>query len=271
MSLLSGVCKHKRLKVFSFNCNKISNQTQETNRKKTIVLVHGAFADGSSWSKVIPLLLAQDLNVVAVQNPTTSLADDVAAVNRALESISEPVILVGHSWGGVVITEAGVHEKVEALVYVSAFAPSDAQSVNDLLADYPQPEWFGAVSADSGGFLKISTEGIAEYFAQDLSDDEKSLVATVQTPFALSANADKVTVNSWSEKPSWFVVSANDRIIYPELERKMAEKLGAKVTEVSASHVSMLAKPEEVAAVILDAAQVLENQKTEESFSKGAE
>jgi len=249
----------------------MSEQTQTTNNLKTIVLVHGSFADATSWSKVIPILQKQGFNVIAVQNPTTSITDDVAAVNRALESVDGQVVLAGHSWGGMVITEAGVHEKVAALVYVSAFAPSVGQSINDLFADYPQPEWFGAVSADSGGFLKISNEGIGKYFAQDLSDDEKSLVATVQTPFALSANADKVTVNSWSEKPSWFVVSANDLIIYPELERKMAEKLGAKVTEVSASHVSMLAKPEEVAAVILDAAQVLENQKPEESFSKGAE
>jgi pimeloyl-ACP methyl ester carboxylesterase len=227
----------------------MSNQTN-----KTIVLVHGAFADGSSWSKIIPLLLAKGLNVVAVQNPTTSLADDVAAVNRALESISEPVVLVGHSWGGVVITEAGVHEKVQALVYVSAFAPSAGQSVNDLFADYPQPVWFGSVSADSGGFLKISATGIGEYFAQDLSAEEKSIVAAVQTPFAASANAEKVTKAAWSEKPSWFVVSENDLIIYPELERQMAEKIGAKVTEVSASHVSMLAKPEEVAEVIFAAA-----------------
>jgi pimeloyl-ACP methyl ester carboxylesterase len=233
----------------------MSNQTQETNRKKTIVLVHGAFADGSSWSKVIPLLLAEGFNVVALQNPTTSLADDVAAVNRALESISGPVVLVGHSWGGVVITEAGINEKVQALVYVSAFAPSAGQSVNDLFAGYPQPEWFGEVSADSGGFLKISTEGIGEYFAQDLTEEEKSVVAAVQTPFAASSNANKVSKAAWEEKPSWFVVSANDRIIYPELERKMAEKIGAKTTEVSASHVSMLANPEEVANVILAAAE----------------
>lgn len=230
---------------------------EKNSDKQTIVLVHGAFADATSWSKVIPILQKQGFIVIAVQNPTTSLADDVAAVNRALESVEGKVVLAGHSWGGVVITEAGTHEKVGALVYVSAFAPSIGQSINDLFADYPQPEWFGAVSADSGGFLKISNEGIGKYFAQDLSDEEKSLVATVQTPFALSANAEKVTVNSWSEKASWFVVSANDRIIYPELERKMAEKLGAKVTEVSASHLSMLAKPEEVAAVITEAAESL--------------
>lgn len=228
---------------------------QTTTAIKTIVLVHGAFADGSSWNKVIPILQQKGFRVIAVQNPTTSLADDVAAVNRALESVEGQAVLAGHSWGGVVITEAGVHEKVAALVYVSAFAPAENQSINDLFADYPQPEWFGAVSADSGGFLKISDEGIAEYFAQDLTDEEKAIVAAVQTPFALSSNADKVTKTAWSDKPSWFVVSENDRIIYPDLERKMAEKIGAKVTEVSASHVSMLAKPEEVAEVIISAAE----------------
>ncbi|MEH1942222.1 MAG: alpha/beta fold hydrolase [Nostoc sp.] len=145
--------------------------------QKTIVLVHGAFADGTSWSKVIPLLQAKGLNVVAVQNPTDSLANDVAAVNRVLESINEPVVLVGHSWGGMVITEAGNHEKVAALVYVSAFAPSENQSVNDLFADYPQPEWFSAVAADSSSFLTISTVGIGEYFAQDLTAGEKAGVA----------------------------------------------------------------------------------------------
>ncbi len=242
----------------------------EENNKKTIVLVHGAFADATSWSKVIPILLQKGFDVIAVQNPTTSLADDVAAVNRTLESVDGQCVLAGHSWGGVVITEAGMHEKVAALVYVSAFAPSVGQSINDLFADYPQPEWFGAVSADSGGFLKISMQGIGEYFAQDLSDDEKAIVTTVQTPFALSSNANKVTKAAWEEKPSWFVVSENDKIIYPELERKLAEKLGAKTTEVSASHVSMLAKPEEVAEVIISAAQNSENRKTVDSFSKGA-
>ncbi|MEP6901873.1 MAG: alpha/beta hydrolase [Actinomycetota bacterium] len=237
----------------------MTEQRQTPNAKKTIVLVHGAFADGSSWSKVIPILQKRGFKVIAVQNPTVSLADDVAAVNRVLETQTEPVVLAGHSWGGVVITQAGVHEKVAALVYVSAFAPSENQSVNDLFADYLPPEWFSAVSADSGGFLTISTDGIAEYFAQDLTAEEKSFVAAVQTPFAASANDDKVTQTAWSQKPSWFVISANDRIIYPDLERKMAEKIGAKAIEVAASHVSMLAQPEEVAKVILDAAAITDN------------
>lgn len=234
---------------------------------KTIVLVHGAFADGSSWSKVIPILQEKGFNVIAVQNPTTSLADDVAAVNRVLDMQTEPVVLAAHSWGGVVITEAGVHEKVAALVYVSAFAPGENQSINDLLADYPQPEWFGATGADSGGFLKLSTDGIAEYFAQDLTDEEKLLVAAVQTPFAASAINDKVSEPAWSKKPSWFVVSENDRIIYPDLERKSAAKIGAKVTELSASHVSMLAKPQEVAEVIIAAAESAQNQHSQSANS----
>lgn len=243
----------------------MSEQTQSTIKK--IILVHGAFADGSSWSKVIPILQEKGFEVVAVQNPTTSLADDVAAVNRALESIDEPVVLVGHSWGGVVITEAGTHEKVRALVYVSAFAPSVGESINDLFAPYPQPEWFGAVSSDSGGFLRISDAGIAEYFAQDLSDEEQALVAAVQTPFALSSNADKATKAAWETKPSWFVVSENDKIIYPELERKMAEKIGAKTTEVSAGHGSMLAKPEEVANVIIAATESAQSQQSQSAGS----
>lgn len=238
----------------------MEENTQTKTAVKTIVLVHGAFADGSSWNKVIPILQEKGFDVIAVQNPTTSLADDVAAVDRALEAVDGPVVLAAHSWGGVVITQAGVHEKVAALVYVSAFAPGENQSINDLLADYPQPEWFAATSADSGGFLKLSTEGIAEYFAQDLTDEEKLLVAAVQIPFAASAIADKVTETAWSEKPAWFVVSENDRIIYPDLERKTAEKIGAKTTELPASHVSMLAKPQEVADVIFAAAESAENQ-----------
>lgn len=237
---------------------------QKNTNKKTIVLVHGAFADATSWGKVIPILQNQGFDVIAVQNPTTSLADDVAAVNRALESVDGKVVLAGHSWGGVVITEAGTHEKVGALVYVSAFAPSVGQSVNDLFAPYPQPEWFGSVSSDSGGFLRFSTEGIAKYVAQDLSEVEIAVAAAVQTPFALSANSDKVSNAAWENKPSWFVVSKNDRTIYPELEREMAEKIGAKTTEVEASHMSMIAKAEEVAAVIIEAAESLNAPQTAE-------
>ena len=230
---------------------------QSTGNKGTIVLVHGAFADATSWSKVISILLAEGCEVVAVQNPTASLAGDVEAVNRALEAVEGPVVLAGHSWGGVVISEAGVHEKVGALVYVAAFAPAAGQSVEDLFADYPPPEWFGAVSSDSGGFLKISAAGISEYFAPDLSDEEKGIVAAVQTPFAAAANGERTTTAAWGEKPSWYVVARNDRIIDPDLERRMAEKIGARTVDVDAGHVAMLSRPEQVAAVIVEAARSL--------------
>jgi pimeloyl-ACP methyl ester carboxylesterase len=231
----------------------MTESTPQTGRINTVVLVHGAFADGSSWSKVIERLQAQNINVVSVQNPTTSLADDVAAVNRALESQTGPVVLAGHSWGGVVITQAGLSDKVAALVYVSAFAPAEGQSINDLFSPYPQPEWFGAVKADSGSFLTLSPQGIADFFAPDLTPAEIGLVSATQIPFALKSNDDKATQAAWRTKPSWFVLSENDRIIAPELQKAMAEKIGAQVTPLPASHVSMLAKPDEVTAVILKA------------------
>lgn len=231
----------------------MSTSTSQTTRAKSVVLVHGAFADGSSWSKVIERLQAQNINVVAVQNPTTSLSEDVEAVNRVLESQTEPVVLVGHSWGGVVITQAGNSDKVAALVYISAFAPSENQSINDLFSDYPTPEWFSSVKADSGGFLTLSPQGIAEFFAPDLTPVEIGLVAATQIPFAAKANDDKVTQAAWRDKPSWFVLSENDRIIAPELQKAMAEKIQAKITPIPSSHLSLLAQSGEVTAVILQA------------------
>lgn len=234
-------------------------QSQGSQNPTTIVLVHGAFADTSSWSKVISRLQAQGLNVIAVQNPTSSLAADVAAVNQVLDSVNGPVVLAGHSWGGVVITQAGTSANVGALVYVSAFAPSLEQSINDLFAPYPQPEWFGAVTADSAQNLTLSHEGIAQFFAPDLEPAEIDIVTTAQIPFALSANADKVTETAWSSKPSWFVLSEDDRIIRPDLQEKMASTIGARVTRVPASHLALLSKPDEVASVILDAAETLKS------------
>lgn len=225
----------------------------------TIVLVHGAFADTSSWDKVISRLQTQGQSVMAVHNPTTSLAADVAAVNEVLDSIAGPVVLAGHSWGGVVITQAGVSDKVAALVYVSAFAPSQGQSINDLFAPYPQPEWFGSVSADAAQNLTLSREGVAEFFAPDLDSSEIDSVTSAQIPFALSANADKVSQTAWSTRPSWFVLSEQDRIIRPDLQEKMAGTIGARVTRVPASHLAILSHPDGVAAVIQGAAQSLKS------------
>jgi pimeloyl-ACP methyl ester carboxylesterase len=218
---------------------------------KNIVLVHGAFADGSSWSKVIPLLEARGAHVVAVQNPLSSLRDDVAATRRAIDAQQGPVILVGHSWGGPVITEAGNDDKVKALVYVSAFAPDNGQSIADLTQGLPAPAWAADLRKDSGGFLTMSTEGILRNFAQDLPPSAARLVAATQGPWAESAISDKVSTAAWHGKPSAFVVTDLDRMIDPALQAKMAANIGATVTHVRASHVGLLSQPAAVAAAII--------------------
>lgn len=225
--------------------------------QKTVVLVHGAFADGSSWEKVIPLLQAKGLQVVAVQNPLTSLADDVAATTRAIDAQRGPVILVGHSWGGTVITEAGAHDKVAALVYVAAFAPDAGQSSNDLGKDGPPPPGLATIRPDSAGFLYLSPESVARDFAQDLPAARTAIMAVTQGPIFGKAFDEKVRNAAWRSKPSWYVVAENDRMIQPDLERAMARKINAKTTALPASHVPMLSRPGEVAAVILDAVATL--------------
>ena len=220
---------------------------------KTVVLVHGAFADGSSWEKVIPLLQAKGLHVVAVQNPLTSLADDVAATKRAIDAQKGPVVLAGHSWAGTGITEAGANDKVAALVYVAAFAPAAGESTSDVTKAAPPPPGSASIHGDSEGFLSLDAEGVARNFAQDLPAAQTKVMAATQGPIAAKAFDEKVTNAAWKTKPSWYVVAENDRMIQPDLERAMAKKIKAKVTSLPTSHVAMLARPKEVAAVILAA------------------
>jgi pimeloyl-ACP methyl ester carboxylesterase len=224
------------------------------NPPKTVVLVHGAFADGSSWERVIPLLRAKGLHVVAVQNPLTSLADDVAATRRAIDAQTGPVILVGHSWGGTVITEAGADDKVAALVYVAAFAPDAGQSSNDLGKDGPPPPFLAHVHADGAGFLALTPEGVARDFAQDLPAAQTAVMAVTQGPIFGKAFDERVTNVAWKTRPSWFIVADKDRMIQPDLERAMAKKINAKTTTLPTSHVPMLSRPDDVATVILAAA-----------------
>ena len=222
--------------------------------QKTVVLVHGAFADGSSWEKVIPLLQAKGLKVVAVQNPLTTLADDVAATKRAIDAQGGPVILVGHSWAGTVITEAGAHDKVAALVYVAAFAPDEGQSSNDLGKDGPPPPGSANIRPDSAGFLSLTPEGVARDFAQDLPAAQAAVMAVTQGPIAGKTFDERVTNAAWKTKPSWFIVAEKDRMIQPDLERAMAKKINARTTALPTSHVPMLSRPNDVATVILAAA-----------------
>ncbi|HTP04009.1 MAG TPA: alpha/beta hydrolase [Nitrospirota bacterium] len=221
---------------------------------KNIILVHGAFADGSSWSKVIKILQAKGYNVTAVQIPLTSLADDVAATNRALALQTGPVILVGHSWGGVVITEAGMDPKVAGLVYVAALAPDAGEVVGDIGKNYPPPPALAAPIVDKQGFMSLSTDAVVKHFASDLPAAEARVVAATQGPIIASAFGAKVSTVSWKTKPSWYIVSKLDGAIAPDEERFFAKRMKATTTELNASHVSMLSKPKDVAAVIMKAA-----------------
>lgn len=230
-----------------------SAATTNAQPKPTVVLVHGAFADGSTWNKVIPLLQAKGLNVVSVQNPLTSLDDDVTATRRALDAQKGPVVLVGHSWGGMVITQAGQHENVKALVYIAAFAPSEGESVADMSKAYPTPTGLTHVVADKEGFLTLSPDGIEKYLAPDVSSDQTRLMIATQTPIRGSSFEQKVTAAAWKTRPSWYLLSEQDHMIQPELQGAMAKKISAQVTRASADHVPHLSKPEAVAEIILEA------------------
>lgn len=230
---------------------------QSTDPHPTIVLVHGAWADGSSWSRVIPLLLEQGLPVVAVQNPTTSLADDVAATRRALNAVQGPVVLVGHSWGGAVITEAGNDPKVKALVYVAAFAPAAGEALGALVGAYPPPPALSHIVDDGTGFLKLAEQGWIEDVAADLPAIEARTLAVVQPPLAASTFSDTISEAAWANRPCWYIVSAEDRVVSVELERHFASRMEATTSELPAGHLSLLSRPAEVAAVIRDAAKTV--------------
>jgi pimeloyl-ACP methyl ester carboxylesterase len=230
-----------------------TGQTPPSQGAKTVLLVHGAWADGSSWSRVIPLLEAKGLHVVSVQIPLTSFADDVAATQRAIALEDGPVLLVGHSYGGAVITEAGNESKVTGLVYVSAVAPDHGESTFGLISSVATP--IGSeLRPDKSGFLKLTPKGVAEDFAQDLSANEIEVLTATQVPVSVAAMKGEITTPAWKSKPSWYIIAANDRSISPELEASQAKKIGATTTTVSSSHVIMLAQPSKVAAVIFDAA-----------------
>lgn len=221
----------------------------------TIVLVHGAFADGSSWSKVIPILEAKGYKVVAVQNPLSSLADDVAATQRVVDAQTGKVVLVGHSWGGTVITQAGTSDKIKALVYVAAFAPSEGEATANLGKDYAVPPGIATLKADAGGYLWLPADSVAQNFAQDVKPAEAKLIAATQGPIAAKAFGDTTSVAAWKTKANYYIVASKDRMIAPELEQAFAKKIGATVTTLPTSHVPMVSQPAKVAEVIIAAAQ----------------
>src|SRR6202167_3875142 len=194
---------------------------------RNIVLVHGAWADGSCWSRVIALLQAKGFHVVAVQNPLTSLADDVAATKRIIALQDGPVILVGHSYAGVVITEAGNDPKVVGLVYVAAFAPGDGESINSVSKPYPPAPLGSELRPDAQGFLTATPKGIAEDMAQELSVGEQQILTATQGQTAAAVFGATVTTAAWKSKPSWAVIAGKDRAIPPQLEKDEAASMKA--------------------------------------------
>jgi len=222
---------------------------------KNIVLVHGAFADGSSWSKVIPLLQAKGFNVIAVQNPLTSLPDDVAATKRALDMMEGPVLLVAHSYGGMVISEAGNDPKVVGLVYIDALIPNDGQSVVDVIQPYPPSPGNTEFQQDASGFLTLSFKGIDSYFAQDLNEVDRKILYATQTPWAAKGTLDKISKAAWKNKPSWCIIGLYDETIPPALTRAEAKMINATTLELESSHVPMLSQPKKVTDFIINAAR----------------
>jgi pimeloyl-ACP methyl ester carboxylesterase len=226
---------------------------QSNNTKPTIVFVHGIWADGSSWTAQIEALQAKGYPVIAVQNPVTSLADDVAATKRAIARAKGKVILVGHSWGGFVITQAGNDPKVVGLVYVAAFAPDLGETIPTMaafgpatkLADYFEPQ---------DGVLYMSKAGVETVFAQDLNPKQQALVYATQIPATPSVFGDKGGEPAWKTKPNWYIVAKSDFALGTEQERFMAKRMRAKTTELEGSHVVMISHAKEVLAVIEAAA-----------------
>ena len=218
-----------------------------------VVLVHGAYADGSSWSKVIPRLQAAGLGVTAVQHPLTTLQDGVEIPRRAIALNPGPTVLVGHSFAGMIVTEAGVDPAVSALVYVAARAPDAGEDYGALAKTYPLPPASAGV-VWSEGWGRLSEEAFLRDFAGDLPPEEARVLCAVQGPISDTLFTGRTTHAAWRDKPSWYAVSTEDRTIDPDLERFMAKRMGATTIELAASHVSLVSHPAEVSDLILAAA-----------------
>lgn len=223
--------------------------------KPTVILVHGAFADGSGWGDVIPLVEKAGYEVTAVQNPLTSFADDVATTRRLIDAQQGAVVLVGHSYGGAVITKAAVGaSNVKALVYVAAFAPDTGENLQSLLEKYPS-KIGAALVPDAAGFLYIDRTKFKEAFAADVSDRDLSILAAAQKPINSQTFGQVYETPAWKEIPSWYLIATNDQAINPTLQRVFAERMKATTREVNSSHVPFVSNPTAVADIIDDAAK----------------
>jgi pimeloyl-ACP methyl ester carboxylesterase len=221
---------------------------------RNVVLVHGLFADGSSWAEVIPRLQAAGLNVTAVQNPLTTLPEAVASAQRVLSRQDGPTVLVGHSFSGMIVTEAGMHPNVSALVYVAARAPDAGEDYAALAKKFPTPPASAGIIFD-GDEGRLSEEAFLRDFAGDVPEAKAKILYAVQEPFQKALLTGRTTQAAWRSKPSFYAVSSEDRTINPDLERFMAKRMGAKTIEVKAIHLSLISHPDEITSLILEAAQ----------------
>jgi len=225
-----------------------------TDTVRNVVLVHGGFVDGSGWQGVYESLTRDGFRVSIVQNPTLSLDGDAAATRWVLDAQDGPAVLAGHSYGGAIITEAGTHPNVAALVYVCAFAPDKDESVGSLIAGFPADGPQPPILPPRDGFLFLDRDKFHASFAADLPDSQAAFMADSQVPWNVAAPAAPVTDPAWRSKPSWYLVTSQDRMIPPSAQRTMAGRIGATVSEVAASHSVYVSQPEAVATVIAQAA-----------------
>jgi pimeloyl-ACP methyl ester carboxylesterase len=227
------------------------------NAKANVVLVHGGFVDGSGWQAVYELLTADGYRVSVVQNPTLSLEGDVAATRQVIDAQDGPVVLVGHSYGGAVITEAGTHDQVAALVYIAAFAPDKGESVNTLIADPPPGAPVPPILPPRDGFLFLDRDKFAGSFAADLPAELAAFMADSQVPWGVNALGGSITEPAWRIKPSWYLVATDDRMIPQPAQRAMSERAGATVIQAPGSHAIYVSQPSAVAALIHEAASAV--------------
>lgn len=244
----------KLIQIISFilvtlNINNMAT-AQRNQPIKNIVIVHGAFADGSSWENVFKILSSKGYHVTMVQNPLTSLEDDVAATNRVLDKQDGPVILVGHSWGGCVITQAGIHSKVVGLLYVAAFVPAAGETALDLIKTAPPAPENGILPPDEKGFVWYDKAKFHAGFCADVSNDKAELMYAAQVPVAVKCFVTPITEVAWKLKPSSAIVATEDKSINPDIERNGYKRAGSKIKEIEGSHAIYISKAKEVAEVV---------------------